>query len=197
MKYLAIYLLAILGILYPLRGDTPATASAYIVASEDRRHFAHVVPGQLASPDSSVLKSGPYIAINRCEEDGSFKELWRIKDFYSFATFLTSDGKYLVAMGPWNWGDKPSKEDIALSFFRDGKLIRQFSTAEIIQDPSKVKVTASHYFWEDFSDPEFPQLDRDVFIIKTTEGVILSFSMEENGVSIYRVPQQADKRHKK
>jgi len=80
--------------------------------------------------------------------DGSLKELYRTEGWYSFQVFVSQDGRHLVRMGPWSVGSEPTKEDLAVAFYKDGKLLKQYSTADLVKDKSKVIPTASHYFWQ-------------------------------------------------
>lgn len=168
--------------------DTPADPYAYVTSTDSGKYFASVVPALMKEPHWDVVLREAYISIKECQDDGSFKELWRIKDFYSFRVFLSSDAKFLVAIGPWNMGDKPSKEDIALSFYKEGKLMRNFSTAEIIDDPAKVSVSVSHYQWQDYSDPQYPRLEDHLFEIKTTEGRVVAFGMTDDEILMGKEP---------
>lgn len=168
--------------------DSSASPYSYVAPSEDGRVFALVVAPLVKEPDWHIVLRQPYIALNECQDDGSFKELWRIKDFYSFKVYLSWDAKYLVAIGPWNTGDMPSKQDVALSFFREGKLIKVFSTADLIDDPKKVRVSVSHYEWQDFSDEQYPRVEGNLFQIKTTEGRVVAFGMGDEGVTINKKP---------
>lgn len=171
-----------------VQADSEAEPYAYVTSAGRGKYFASVVPPFVKEPDWNVVLRKPYIAINECQNDGSFKELWRIKDFYSFRVFLSWDAKFLVVIGPWNVGDKPSKEDIALSFYKEGKWMRDFSTAEIIDDPAKVSVSVSHYEWQDYSDPRYPRLEDYLFEIKTTEGRVVAFGMTDDGIAMSKEP---------
>jgi len=65
-----------------------------------------MVPPLSKEPDWHIILRKPYAALFEPQDDGSFKELWRIESFYAFQVFLTWDGRYMVALGPWNMGDK-------------------------------------------------------------------------------------------
>lgn len=170
--------------------DVPISPYAYVAASEDGKCFASVVPSLADESDWRVILRKPYIAINKCQNDGSFKEVWRIEGFYSFRVFLTRDARFLVAIGPWNWGSKPSKDDVALSIYREGKLMQEFSTADLVDDPKKVWVSASHYDWQDHSDRQYPRLKDNFFEIKTADGGIVRFQVADSGVTMTKEPKR-------
>lgn len=118
-------------------------------------------------------------------EDGSLHELWRVEKFYSFRCFLSNDGRYLVAVNDWPMSTKVSKDDLALIFYDRGKLLGQFSTADLVKDKSKVRPSASHYKWffqpkeleEEFPRAEAPRYsDPDnTFILTTVDGISYTF----------------------
>jgi len=78
--------------------------------------------------------------------DGSLKKLWRVEG-YSFEAYLSKGGHYFIRIGPWVFGRKPSKEDIAVEFFKNGFLLRAYSSKDLIKDISKLVATSGHYFW--------------------------------------------------
>lgn len=181
MRALVIFLLFSVSCTF---ADSPAAPFAYIAAAEEGRYFVSLVPPYAKEPDWHIVLRKPYAAVFEPQPDGSFKELWRVNDFYSFQVFLTYDAKFMIAIGPWNTGDKPDKDDVALSFFQDGKLIQQFSTADLIDDPKAVSVSVSHYEWQDSKDQSFPRLRGKLFEVKTTEGRIISFGMDEGKITM-------------
>ena len=90
-------------------------------------------------------------------------------------------------MRPRNGGSEPKKQDLAVAFYRQGKLIKQYSTADLVKDKSKVRKSLSHYMWlardaelmKSYSerDPEaelrvFPN---NTFRLKTCDGLVYFF----------------------
>ena len=80
----------------------------------------------------------------RVRQDGTDEELWRTEGWYSFEVYLSFDGNYLVAMGPWSEGREPKKEDLAVAFYAKGKLLKQYSTTDLVRDKRKVVQSVSH-----------------------------------------------------
>lgn len=80
---------------------------------------------------------------------GGVKEpLWSMKGWFRIAA-LSSDGEYLVTgfdggnLLPIDY----SKDQVMLSFFDRGRLIRQVRLSELVTDFSTLKKTVSHYEW--------------------------------------------------
>ncbi len=107
-------------------------------------------------------------------KDGTLKELYRTTGWYAFELFISADGKYLVRFGGWHRGRVPDKDDLAVAFHRDGKLVKQYRVTDLVKDPSKVRATVSHYFWRpdeggDGPKPELADWDKS-FTLQTVDG---------------------------
>jgi hypothetical protein len=149
--------------------DSPAAPEAYIATSSSGRYTFHMFP---ANEDYGVAYE--------IKPSGGLKELWRIKGWYSFKVFLADDGSHLVRMGPWNFGSDPASDHLAVAFYRDGKLLKSYSTAELVKDHSRVRRSSSHYQWlnEREMGAEGPQLDwNGQFNLTTADGINYRFDV--------------------
>ena len=61
----------------------------------------------------------------------------------------SASGRYLVRMGNWPRGNKPSNDDLAVAFYDKGQLLCSYSTRDLIREDSKVWASVSHYFYLD------------------------------------------------
>ncbi len=129
----------------------------------------------------------------RLRPDGSEEELWRTQGWYSFEVFLSPDGKHLVAMGPWNVGSEPKKGDLAVAFYAYGKLLKAYSTADLVKDKSKVLASVSHYMWLARDLERNPDVKKDpaaelrvpwfnTFNLKTCDGITYEFDMTTGAI---------------
>lgn len=89
-----------------------------------------------------------YGIMSRLNKSGKFEDLYRTSGWYSFEIFVSHDGVYLVRMGPWNVGHKPQKDHLAVAFYKNGKLLKSYSTAQLVKDHEKVVASVSHYMWQ-------------------------------------------------
>ena len=81
-------------------------------------------------------------------------------------------------MGPWNRGHEPKKGDLAVAFYKNGKLLKEYSVIDLVEDKNKVIATVSHYFWLDreLGSEAERKLDwNNVFYLKTIDGIIYQF----------------------
>lgn len=51
----------------------------------------------------------------------------------------------VVRMGPWAEGHRANRTDLALAFYVNGKLVKQYSTLDIAGKPDDVGGSVSHY----------------------------------------------------
>ena len=162
-------------------------------------------------PAKRSLQGGKYVTIPeafgvayRVEEDGSLTELWKVSGWYSFEVFLSDDGQYLVRMGSWNVGHEPEENDLAVAFYKKGKFLKKYSTAELVENKSAVIASVSHYMWlaraksifdnEEKSDPEAElKLDwENIFHLKTIDGILYEFDAITGNIKKKRSPNQPD-----
>jgi hypothetical protein len=146
--------------------DTLAKSNPFVISSSDSPYFVTMVP--------SKSGKGYAAAIELCQ-DGSSRELWRI-DGYAFEAYLSKDGQHFIKIGPWPSGRAPSKEDVAVEFFKNGQLLKSYSTKDLIKDSSKVRPTSGHYFWR-AKDGDYSFLSSNSFHTKTVDGISYVFDV--------------------
>jgi hypothetical protein len=156
------------------RADTPMPPSSpFVIVSQDGQCFFKMIPGKGKWQENKyVVTRMSFGVAYSIDENGNFKELWKTSGWYSSQVFLSDDGQYLVRMGPWNSGNEPKKGDLAVAFYKNGNLLKEYFTTDLVKDKSKVKATASHYFWLATD----PKLDGDnVLQLKTMDGIMYQF----------------------
>lgn len=127
--------------------DSPYPPEPIVFKSRhNSRDFFTMIP-EVYDRDRKVTIKPAFGVAYRLEEDGKLTELYRTSGWYSHEVYLSRDGRHLVQMGPWNAGDRPEKDDLAVAFHKEGKLLKSYSTFELIKDPSKVEASVTHYEW--------------------------------------------------
>ncbi len=139
-----------------------------------------IVPRQFG--EASKVKKAMGVAY-LVQWDGSLKELYRTEGWYSFEVFISRNGKYLVRMGDMGSGNTPRKEDLAVAFYQNGKLIKEYSTADLVVDNSKVvPAVDGGYVWR-YKGP--PQVDGNI-----SELDLLRFRLQldrDNNFKLYTI----------
>ena len=64
-------------------------------------------------------------------------------DWYAFSVHVASDGVHMVRDGPW----ATSFDNEAVSFFANGKLLRTYTIAELVDLRFAMAYSVSHFHW--------------------------------------------------
>lgn len=128
----------ILSIAAPVVADEEIAPYPYVVAAGGGRYYLKLVP-QRGTRD---VGNGAVYSVSRSGPD---QVVYRTTGWFAFQTFLSYNGEQIVRIGNWPRGHRPSSAHLAIAFYTRGKLVKQYSTAELIKDPSKVQPTVSHY----------------------------------------------------
>ncbi len=123
--------------------DSELGPTEYTKSSKDKKYvFVMLAPAkwrQFGKLHYKYPKSGLYL------NNGSRTPLWTV-DWYEFDVEISSDGQYLVRWGTWpRFGDK--YETLALAFYNNGKLIRQYRVKDLVANPKYLPFSISHYQW--------------------------------------------------
>ncbi|HEV2839897.1 MAG TPA: hypothetical protein VGW39_01095 [Chthoniobacterales bacterium] len=167
----------------------PRFADPLITVSDSGRFFFTMLPPHWN--EQAKITREPFGVAYELRDDGSLRELWRVKGWYAFKCFLSNDGRYLVAIYDWPGGQKPSREDVAVVFYDRGKRLGQFSTADLVKDASKVEPSVSHYEWffrpkeieEEFPGPEAPRNPENTFGLTTVDGISYTFDVTRGAIT--------------
>ncbi len=53
-----------------------------------------------------------------------------------------------MRLGNWPRGRELSEKHLAIAFYKDGKLLKSYSTKDLVKDPKALFVTTGHYKWQ-------------------------------------------------
>jgi hypothetical protein len=82
--------------------------------------------------------------------DGSSTPLWTV-DWYAYEVFPSSDGEHLVRI----WSMSVSVDDSAVSFYKNGKEVKNYRIKDLIRNVSQLRRSASFLHWKadvDYND---------------------------------------------
>lgn len=108
-------------------------------SSAGGRYYFKMIPH---TPYDRKKGSGILYAVR---SKGADKILWRVKGWYASRVYISYNGLYLVRLGNWQRGHAPSHKHIGIAFYKKGKLMRKYSTKDLIKNFSAVQPSVSHY----------------------------------------------------
>lgn len=171
MKSSLFALMALLLLAGAALADQEASNRPIVRSSEYGAYYAKSVPLEEYGPDgvTRVYHVG-------AEEDTFLYEYpWYASDLYLGGI---GDGT-LVRFGPWARGREPREDHLAIGFYRDGKVVREYSTLDIADLGSGVSESVSHY--EVFGERlGFAWSNDDVFFeVMGVDGTLLRFDLAD------------------
>ena len=149
--------------------DSEAGNRVYVKSSEHGSLYAKSVPDDMHGSVGQTL-------IYRVDNNDDV--LVYTFDWYSPEIYLLSNGMSLVRLGSWPRGHESNKEDLAIAFYKDGKLLKEYSTWDISNLGYKAQRSVSHYtlFAERLGYRWMVSNDY-AFDIKMHDSTILSFNI--------------------
>jgi hypothetical protein len=150
--------------------DDEASNRAYVKSSEYGTSFAKCIPDESYGPKGKTL----VYSIN--PKDGS-EQLIATYDWFSKQIYLM-DYRGLVRLGPWQRGRKASANHLAIAFYKDGKLLKEYSTLDIAGKENNVSSSVSHYtVFEKIIGFRWLGADDYAFDVQTNDNRTLSFNI--------------------
>lgn len=142
----------------------------YIVQTETGTAYFKMVPdsGQAVGKDAQGPNGhGAFYVVSPSEGD---TVKWQVKGWYAYRVFVSRDGRYLVRLGNWPEGRAPSRRDLAVAFYDNGRLLKSYSTAELIKKPERIQATAGHYPYLGDTEPHWLADGDSIFALETADG---------------------------
>lgn len=114
-------------------------------------------------------------------------------DWYASEIYIGGTGAgTLVRFGPWQRGREPKRSDLALGIYRDGKMIREYSTLELQKLGSGVSTSVSHYgIFQRRLGFRWLTENSYVFEVESANGRIFSFDLDTGAVAVKDAEQGA------
>lgn len=171
------------------RADTPRTPFPWIL----RAHHGHVFFAMYPPEENDRKNEGGHGVCYNLHEDGTLEELWRTSGWYTFTGYLSDSGKYLVRFGPWA-EDMKQHSDLAVAFYKDGKLVKEYHVNELVKDPESLEYSVSHYSWLPARQLEGNGIDGNEFELTLIDKTVYYFNLDtgeimETDVDPYASPE--------
>ena len=148
----------------------------YVATSSSGRFYFKMAPGR------DVYGFGAAYAVTASSSQDA--ELWSVSGWYSFRVFLSDDGRYLVSLfsrtsSPRTEASEPA--DPFVSFYDNGKLLAQYTIAQLIGDPEAILRDPERKFVQ-LSSPPHLDATEAVFRIVTGEQVEYTFDIKTGSI---------------
>lgn len=169
-----IFMLAAFCASSPARADREAANEPVVFAGEHNNCFAKSVP------------YGPYGSAGRTDvftvDNGGGRVIARY-DWYSRNIYLDCRGSgretgvdWVIQYGPWARGQRASAHDLAIAFYDQDKLVRQYSTLDLAGKEDNVAASVSHYeVIAETLGVRWNEGGHYVLSVRTHDGRVLSF----------------------
>ena len=173
--------------------DSPAPPQPVFTASENGRYLFKMIPEEWPQENGNITKNANDFGVAyKVAANGALKEIWNVSGWFAFQVFLSDDGEHLVRMGPWNVGREPKKTDLAVAFYKRGKLLKEYSTADLVEDKAAVLTSVTHYRWLALTDTAL-MLDPDnIFHIRTIDNIQYDFDITTGDIKSKKKPNTPD-----
>lgn len=146
-------ILAILACLFalPALADDEGSNTEHTVVSPDGHCSAKSVPAHLYDPPGGPRQEG-YTEVFRTIAGRDMRVArfdWYATTLYLLCGPRAGDDVLVVRVGPWPRGRRPLPGHLALAFYRNDRLLKEYSTWDIAggqeADPRAVMTSVSHY----------------------------------------------------
>ena len=155
---------------------TPLPQRAMVTSSTNGKALFKLIPDKIEIKDGKpqVTKKAFGIAY-KLNDNGELVEQWQTKGWYTFEVYISDDAKYLVRIGPHSHLQEPSKETLALIFYKKGKLLKKYSTADLADKKINDTFIPNYRFW--FYDKVLSN-DKTTFELVTIDNIKFIFDLE-------------------
>ncbi len=154
---------------FNLWADEELTPYPYVTASAGGRYYFKMIPTKgYGYKGKGILYS--------VSSKGSDKIKWKINGWYAFRVYISYDGTYLIRFGNWPRGRGPSHKHLGIAFYKNAKLIKIYSTKDLIKDSSAIEQSISHYKYLD-KVLGFESIYSHRFKLRTTDKIEYTFDV--------------------
>lgn len=203
MKYSSVIpLLSFLVIQTTVIADLPESPRAWIKTSERCDYLFKMVPGKWRlEGGKSISERAPFGVAYKINEDGDLIDIWHAEGWYAYGGHLSANGRFFVGYGPWGT-DQEKHTDTAISFYDQGKLLKEYQVRELIKKPEFIENSVSHYMWtpatqtepNGFQDTSFHlvMIDKTIYTFDVATGNIIATGIDAGALSRTEVRQRED-----
>jgi len=158
--------------------DEEVSNRVYIQSSDHGHLYAKCFPEEGYGLKGRTL-------VFRIDDQGN-DELLYTYDWYSPRIYLLENRERLVKLGSWPRGREVSDDHLAIALYKQGQLLKEYSTKDIVDLGYKISTSVSHYtvFQEVLGFRWLRHGDEYAFDIKMWDDSILSFDTNTGEVFV-------------
>jgi hypothetical protein len=158
----------------PALADEEAGNRAYVQSGEYGLFYLKSVPAE-----SYGLKGKTQVFQVMPEQDKLlFTYDWYSPELY-LTGFLAGPSVYVVKFGSWTRGHVANTDDLAVAFYKNDQLLKEYSTLDIVKDEKNVSASVSHYtVFKKRLGFRRPFGNQIIFDVEKENGDILSFDVD-------------------
>ena len=158
-----------------LWADKEPRQLTFVKSAEGGRYYFKMIA------DDDYDRSKGRGKLYQVSSEGKDKVLWETKGWFAFDLYISYDGNYLARLGNWPRGRKPSHKDLGIAFYKNGKLIKYYSTVDLVQNLSKIEKTKGHYSYLK-KVLGFTSTYDYMFQIVTIDNILYTFNVSDGSV---------------
>lgn len=126
----------------PIAADQPIVPHSYTKTTAGGEFIFAMIAPDPKSDETPQIRNR-YAVSGLYKNDGSTSPIWTV-DWWTPDVIPLSDGIHLVEPAPW-----PMTPDYsAVSFYANGRLIREYKVSDLVLFPQFTPHSASHFFWK-------------------------------------------------
>ncbi|WP_044555729.1 hypothetical protein [Shewanella piezotolerans] len=176
-------LLIIICMSFSVKADKEAPSKPFIATQDtalESYYFKMIPEYSYYENGALIVEKEAWGKAYRLNYDGSNTELWSVSGWYAREVYLAGkDAQNLVRLGDWPRGHELKETDLAVAFYDSGRLIKSYSTKDLIKNKNSIDLTVSHYRW--LESHEF-NLSRSRFTLTTLGGTTYRFSVSTGDI---------------
>lgn len=128
------------------RTDSPASPIPWELTSKNGRYTFEMKPPEFRQEGDEFIVTREAYGVAYQMKGKKRTEIWRVEGIYTFQGFLSEDGRYFVAMGPWA-SDDEGLTDVAFAIYDRGQLVKEYLVKDLVRDSASVDRSVSRYEW--------------------------------------------------
>jgi len=119
----------------------------YVAVSQTGQYYFKMIPPIFGEGVINESRRNGWGVAYRLNPDGSSDELWGTEGWYSNDVYISEDACHLVRLERLIQIGNKMKGDLAIAFYENGRLLCQYTVADLVKDHTKIVETVSFYRW--------------------------------------------------